>query len=183
MEEIVPSQQSQAKVKVKKIFLDKRIRRLIIILIVLILAVLPSYYFYNKYQKAQALLQNPNQASIAEAQVLVNNVGKLIELPTNESPTVATVSDKTKLKDQPFFIKAENGDKVLVYSQSKMLILYRPSLNKIISVGTVNAISTTTASPSPVLNPSPYVGSTASPQPTSAVTPVLTPTSTAVPAR
>jgi len=172
-------ERSESSEKSKIVFAPNKLGWIIIIICLLLFVIVPSYYFYSKYQKSQALLQNPNQASVAEAQVLVNAVGKLIELPANENPTIATVSDKTKLQDQPFFIKAENGDKVLVYSQSKMLILYRPSLNKIISVGTVNAISTATASPTPVLSPSPSVVPTVSPKPI--VAPSSNPASTVVP--
>jgi hypothetical protein len=161
--------------------LDKRARRLIIILIVFILAALPSYYFYNKYQKAQALLQNPNQASTAEAQVIVTNVGKLIELPTNENPTVATVSDTSKLLDQPFFAKAKNGDKVLIYSNAKKAILYRPSINKIIEVAPVNVGSSTPAPVFQAQSPNPSVSPTASPTP--AFIPTSVPSPTAIPAQ
>lgn len=104
---------------------------------VLVLAAIPSYYFYTKYQKSQQLLKNPSEAARQEVQALTAQVGKYIELP-NEEPTVATVSDKDKLKDQPFFQKAENGDKVLIYTQARKAILYRPAANKIIEVSTVN---------------------------------------------
>jgi len=104
----------------------------------LVLATIPSYYFYSKYQKVQQLLNNPSLTTQNETQTLIEKVGKLIELPTNETPTVATVSDKDKLKDQPFFAKAENGDKVLIFAQGGKAILYRPSINKIIEVAPVN---------------------------------------------
>lgn len=67
-------------------------------------------------------------------QKLVEQVGKLIVLPTDEEPTIATVSDLTKLKDQPFFAKAKLGDKVLIYNRAKKAILYRPGDNQIIEL-------------------------------------------------
>jgi hypothetical protein len=181
MEETVHSRQAQVQAEVKKIFLNKRASRLIIIFIVLILATLPSYYFYNKYQASQKLLQNPNQASIAETQALVNNVGKLIELPANENPTIATVSDKTQLANQPFFAHAQNGDKVLIYQQAKKVILYRPSINKIIEVAPLNIGSGSPTSVPAVQaqSPNPSINPTASPNPIF----VPIPTSTAVPAQ
>lgn len=97
-----------------------------------------SYYFYSKYQKAQMLLNNTGAVGKEEVKTLVYQVGKLIELPANETPTVATVTDIIKLKDQPFFTKAKNGDKVLIYTQAKKAILYRPSTNKVIDVAPVN---------------------------------------------
>lgn len=101
------------------------------------LAAIPSYYFYDKYQKSQEMLKNPTEAARQEVKTLVEKVGRYIELP-KEEPTVATVSDKEKLKDQPFFAKAENGDKVLIYTQARKAILFRSATNKIIEVSTVN---------------------------------------------
>lgn len=124
----------------------KRTRRVptkTIIIAVLVIAVLalagaPSYYFYNQYQNSQKLLKNPGQVAKDEVAGLIDTVGSLIELPQNETPTVATVSDKTKLQDQSFFARAENGDKVLIYAKAQKAILYRPNLQKIIEVAPVN---------------------------------------------
>lgn len=128
----------EAEVKIEEGFVKNRAFWIVIIIILLALAALPSLYFYNQYQKTKNLLQNPTASVNDESKTLIQAVGKLIELPANEDPTVATVSDKTKLADQPFFAKAENGDKVLIYSAAKKAILYRPSLNKIIDVAPVN---------------------------------------------
>lgn len=130
--------------KVKKL-----IGRVIFVLVVLAIASAPSYYFYNKYQKSQELLKNPTAAARQETQALTQRVGSLIELPANEDPTIATVTDQTKLKDQPFFSNAKNDDKVLIYTQAKKAILYRPSTNKIIEVSTVNIGSDTTTATTP----------------------------------
>lgn len=108
------------------------------IVTILLIALVPSYYFYSQYQKSQKLLQNPTLATQEEVKALIAKVSRLIELPTNEEPTVATVSDKEKIKDQAFFQKAENGDKVLIYTQGKKAILYRPSINKVIEVAPIN---------------------------------------------
>ncbi len=67
-------------------------------------------------------------------QTLIGEVGKLLALPENEAPTVATVADPSKLANQPFFAKAQAGDKVLIYTDNKKAILYRPSEKKIIEV-------------------------------------------------
>lgn len=65
---------------------------------------------------------------------LVEQVSKLIELPENQTPILGTVNDKEKIKNQPFFARAENGDKILIFSESGKVILYRPSKNKIVEV-------------------------------------------------
>ncbi len=107
---------------------------IVILVVVLLLAGGVSYYFYNKYQTSQKLLKNPNAAAQEEINSLVSKVGKLIELPRDETPTVATVSDITKLKNQPFFAHAKNGFKVLLYQKAKKAIMYDPWANKIIEV-------------------------------------------------
>lgn len=129
--------------RIKNFALGSRNR--VIVFLAFIIVIAAAVYFFLQYQQTQSLLKNPSQASDAEAKVLVAEVGKLIELPTNENPTIATVSDITKLVDQPFFAKAKNGDRVLVYAQNKMLVLYRPSANKIITVGTTNNVPLTTS--------------------------------------
>lgn len=72
---------------------------------------------------------------------LTEAVEKTVILPENEIPTLATVSDKEKLQNQTFFARAENGDKVLIYTQSNRAILYRPSANKVVEMAPV-AINT-----------------------------------------
>jgi len=100
----------------------------------LFLALAGGYFSYHFYSKYEALKNNPNTAVQEETETLVNQAGKVFELPTGEDPTVATVQDKEKLKDQQFFNNAENGDRVLVYINAKKAILYRPSTNKVIEV-------------------------------------------------
>ncbi len=95
-----------------------------------------------------------------EEDALIKRVGELIDLPKDERPTIATVSDKEKVKNQPFFGKVENGDKVLIYTNNKKVILYRPSGDRIVEVGAVSINQqetgtgdTTEKSPSPVPTP------------------------------
>lgn len=73
-----------------------------------------------------------------EAAALVAEVGALIRLPPDEAPTVATVSDPEKLREQAFFKNASEGDKVLIYTRSKKAILYSPSEKRIVEVANVN---------------------------------------------
>ena len=115
---------------------------LIVILVLFVAAAATAGYFYWKYQKAQETIQNPNQAAQQETESLINEMSKIIDLPKadikNGEPTLATVLDKGKLKDQPFFTNAENGDKVLIYTKAKKAFLYRPSTNKVINVAPVS---------------------------------------------
>lgn len=110
----------------------------LIIVVIILIVLIPSGYFYNQYQSAKNLLKNPKVQTSVEIRALVDAVGKLIELPANEQPRLATVTDVTQLSGQPFFVKAKNGDKVLIYAQAGKAILYRESINKIIEVASVN---------------------------------------------
>ncbi len=121
--------------------LAKRIwQRLLVILVILALVAGAGYYAhkYNQAKKDVTRLSNPQEAARAGVAQITKAVSKLVELPANETPTLATVTDAAKLKSQAFFAKAQNADKVLIYTQAKEAILYRPSTNKIIEIAPVN---------------------------------------------
>ena len=115
-----------------------------VVLVVLILV--GGGYFYYQNQKTQKAKANPQASAQEEVKKVVASVSKLIDLPTGEEPTVATVTDISKLKDQPFFSKAKNGDKVLIYTNAKKAILYDPILNKVLDVAPIN-MGTSSAQP------------------------------------
>lgn len=89
-------------------------------------------------QQVEELKKNPQQAAQDEVKTLVESVGRIVVLPEGENPTVASITDREKLKDVPFFTKAENGDKVLIYVNARKAFLYRPSTSKLIEVATIN---------------------------------------------
>lgn len=91
-----------------------------------------AVYFYSKSNN------NPQKNAVNDLNKTILLVGKLMVLPVDETPTLATVSDPAKLKDQPFFANAKTGDKVLIYSNARKAILYSPLLNKIVEVAPVN---------------------------------------------
>lgn len=88
-------------------------------------------------QELETYKKNPEEAAKAEVRRYVEEVGEVYDLPEGEEPSVATVSDKSKLADQPFFAKAENGDITLIYTNAKLAVLYRPSSKQIINVSSV----------------------------------------------
>lgn len=129
--------------KIKKIFTPVRI---IIFIIIIVLLGVAGYFFYQ-YQMTQGLLNNPEKATQVETDNIISAVGKIYNMP-NETPTVATVSDKEKLSGQKFFESAENGDKVLLFEKNKKAILYRPSTNQIIEIGPINITENQEVAPS-----------------------------------
>jgi len=123
---------------------------------------------------------------------LIYQVGKLIVLPSDELPTATTINDVAKLKEQSFFRNVKINDKLLVYTNKKWAVLYRPSENLIIEAGAFDinqqVTSLPSVSPSPSPNPSPTPTPTPSPSPSPttstsptpsispSISPVLSPT-------
>ncbi len=113
-------------------------RKYILILgtvILLIAAAAPSVYFYRQYQTLQTQVTRTETKDDVGA--LTARVGKHILLPTGETPTVMTVTDKEKLSGQLFFANSKNGDKVLVYEKAKKAFLYDPVADIVIEVGPI----------------------------------------------
>lgn len=104
----------------------------LILMGLLIVAVGVAGYFYYQSKHAAQI------ADSKEIEDLTKTIGQFLELPEGETPTLATVTDREKLADQTFFLKAENSHKVLIYSQSGKAILYRPSTKKIVDMTSVN---------------------------------------------
>ncbi len=124
---------------------------LVAIPLVVIASAGASYYFYSQYRSTRTELDRVKSLTVAAPQndQIIAEVAAITELPPGETPQVATVSDKTKLADQPFFKKAENGDVILIYTQAQKAILYRPSIKKIIDISPIFV-----SSPTPSTNPS-----------------------------
>lgn len=113
------------------------------------LTVASSVFFYLQYRDTQSRLA---EAQKSDDTRLVERIGKLVDLPKGEVPTIATVSEVEKLRSQPFFAKAENGDKILIFQISKKAVLYRPSTDKVIEIGPI-AVDQNTSSSSGTLSP------------------------------
>ncbi len=177
----------------------KTIIYLIGVILVLVFAVGGSVYVIKQKPEILGLAKNSQDADRKEIEKYVTEVSKLMLLP-EEDPTLATVADPTKVKDQPFYKNAEEGDKVLIYYAAKKAILYRPSENKIIEVGAVNIAdsqigggegsgdekieveplpSLTPAPEEPLVSPTPTITPTVTIQPSITLSP--SPTSTQTP--
>lgn len=105
-----------------------------LVVLVLVAAALFAYFF-SEYA---ALTQDPNAANQKKIEAVVVKVEKLIDLPQDEIPTLATVSDPSTLEGQPFFVNAEKGDQVLLYTNARKAYLYSPSKNIIVEVASLN---------------------------------------------
>lgn len=96
--------------------------------LILIILSIAGYFFFTKANSSTVAV-NPDEVSR-----LLEEISNIYDLPIGETPTVATVTDVDKLKDQPFFEKAKNGDKVIIYNQAKKAILYDPVSRKILEI-------------------------------------------------
>lgn len=130
----------------------KKIITYVVILLVLAGAGL-SYYFYNRTQhfkkQIEDLLKNPQQLAAEETKKTVAEVGSIVALPADETPTVAVVNDPEKLKSNAFLSQAKAGDKLLIYTTAKRLYLYRPSEKRLVDATTININPASSPSPSP----------------------------------
>lgn len=91
-------------------------------------------------ETAHAQQETPPAVKLAEA------VGKKTDLPKEEEPVSATVSDSTKLQSQEFFQEAKNGDKILMYKKAKKAYLYRPATDEVIAIAPLEFRDTAGAS-------------------------------------
>ena len=110
-------------------FSSKRARNIFVITIgLLLISILVIFSLYIKIYKTNS----PEKLASNEINDVVAKVSKIIILPEGEEPTIATVLDLEKVKDQPFFANAKIGDKVLIYLKAKKAFLYDPIANKIV---------------------------------------------------
>jgi len=76
---------------------------------------------------------------------LLAKVGTHIVLPVGETPTIASVVDADKLKqEQAFYRDVQNGDFVLIYPQAQKAFIYRDSTDVLVNVGPVYMNDTAT---------------------------------------
>lgn len=106
-------------------------------------------YYYFQYQALSQKAKDPQ----SEVKDILAKVGKLIELPTGEEPTVATVQDAERIRTQPFFTKAQNGYRVILFSNAKLAILFDEKANKLINVGAISLSTASAVPPEPTPTP------------------------------
>ena len=105
----------------------------ILILVLIFLAGIAAYFFWYKAPGASVSTNGTTAEQQAEIKSLVEKVSKLMLLP-NEEPSLALVSDPSKLVGQPFFKNSEKGDAVLIFVKAQKAVLYSPAKNKIVEV-------------------------------------------------
>ena len=133
----------------KNIHLNSTKLGILLLAIVALIGVGASVYMYMEMQSIKNDPKTLQQAQQSKVNAIKDKVGKLIAIPKDETPVLATVDDKEKLKDQPFFKDAQNGDVILMFAQSKKAIIYRESENKLVNVGPIAITSENTSQATP----------------------------------
>jgi hypothetical protein len=135
-ENVLPVRPRSRPTLTQRIFRFTRRYGLWLFLAVLVLCSAGSYEL-GRYTVYQA---HPGLSGQDQANAILGKVGALIQLPQNETPTMATITDAAAVKStQPFLANAENGDVLIVYPNAETALLYRPSTNKLIAVGPVTS--------------------------------------------
>ena len=114
-------------------------------------AVATSAYYFVQYHR---LKNDPTIEARKDAERVVGELSRLMIVPDDPAPVLATVSDRDQLQDQPFFRSAENGDQVVIFPSSMKAVLYRPGEKRIVDIAPLVAnASAPEASPPPVSPP------------------------------
>lgn len=102
--------------------------------ILLVLALAGGAWLFFKYR--QAVDTNPKTVE----QRTVEQVADMFEAPT-EKPSVTTVTDASRLSNKELASRAKNDDKLLIYAESKRIVIFRPSSSKIVDILTIRDTS------------------------------------------
>ncbi len=116
------------------------LKTLLVLCALVLLFFSTTVYFFSKYR---SLANGPEKAAQDEVSQIVKEVSKLIVLPANETPTLATVTDPSLLANQPAFRDAKKGDKVLIYQAAGTAVLYDPVAKKVLNIIRLNISDTT----------------------------------------
>lgn len=103
-----------------------------ILIIILVLVLLVIGYFVFK-PNAASYGEQLNEKEVSE---IVSNVQKLIVVPEDDQPLVATIVNADELiAQQPFYQNVKNGDVLIIYPTVQKAILFNPDDNILINVG------------------------------------------------
>lgn len=109
--------------------LTNNVRIVLFVLIVITVSIGSAFYFH--WFNLGLFKQEIQQNKIAS---VVSSIGKLMIVPKG-TPILATVKDITKLKQQhTFFKNAQNGDDLVIFPQSRRVVIYSPARNLIIRI-------------------------------------------------
>lgn len=92
-------------------------------------------YIWAQYHAETVSLLADVKGYPKNQQVTLEKISDLIVLPADEFPTQAIIQNTQNYVDHPFLSKARPGDYLLIYPEENLVVVYRPSLNKIVITG------------------------------------------------
>ena len=122
---------SPVKINDKPIVTWKLLLPLALIALIFLISLIVNHV--NRPLTPDEIAQKTYRKAKENADSLGTKVAKQVDVPKDETPSIATVTDVNLLQDQEFFKQAKNGDKLLIYEKKKIVILYRPSEDKVIA--------------------------------------------------
>jgi len=79
-----------------------------------------------------------------ETKEILAKIGRHLMLPVGEEPVVAIIKDKELLvKEQTFYLDAQNGDYLVVYPKAAKALIYSPKRDMLVNVGPIIGPKTT----------------------------------------
>jgi hypothetical protein len=141
-----PVQQADASVMAiptQGIFITRKTVMWAVALILVMLALAVAYA--NRERPAGPSGTLGTSQAPTEAEGYYQEISKYIEVPANETPTVLNVSDADAVKkDNATLSDIKNGDKLLFFTKSRKLVVYRPSSKKVVAAVSLAAPAATT---------------------------------------
>lgn len=110
--------------------------RVFVVLVILLAAVF-FLYRYRQYRESLFVSRTPGLITQYEVNDIVSKVGKLTKIPTNEAASIANVSAHPELVRQYSLKRSQAGDKIVIFFQSRKVIVFRPSKNMIVEYSSV----------------------------------------------
>src|SRR3990167_2931071 len=102
---------------------------LILLLISAIIFTFAVFRYWAVSKNVNTIGENIKQSAqrTNNLKILIDKVSRLILLPQNEAPSIATINNVAQLqKDSSFYKDARNGDVLLIYFQAKKAFIYDP---------------------------------------------------------
>ncbi|OGG41604.1 hypothetical protein A2837_00410 [Candidatus Kaiserbacteria bacterium RIFCSPHIGHO2_01_FULL_46_22] len=111
--------------------------RIFVVLLLLLVIISGIFFAHRSYFNPEAVANREAERQKAENEELIEEVGKLMILP-QEEPLIYQIDDPELLmSEQPFFVGAEEGDKLIVYPNAAKAIIYSQTRKMIVNVGPV----------------------------------------------
>lgn len=73
-----------------------------------------------------------------EEECILYKMGQIADLPKDDTPSFAKISDESLTGNVPFLKNGKNGDYLVIFPKSQKAFLYRESENRMINTGPVS---------------------------------------------